>query len=76
MIIIEEPKIITHKYTLEATCPNCNKEVKAIKISREKITLTNTRFENAFHILGCPECKNVFYQEEVNGFVKDYMESK
>lgn len=63
-------KIITHKYTMDKICPLCKKQVKAIKLERKEVDLKNSEWQNEIQILGCPECHNVFFHEEVNPFLK------
>jgi len=64
-------KIVQYKYTMDKTCPLCKKQVKAIKLERKEVYLQDSDWQNEIFILGCPECSNVFYHEEVNRFLKE-----
>ena len=64
-------KIVHHKYTMDKTCPLCKKQVKAVKLNSEDVYIKDYDWKNAFQLLGCPECHNIFYHEEINPFLKE-----
>lgn len=64
-------KLIQHKYTMLKICPSCKKQVKAIKLDRKRVNVQDSDWQNEIFILGCPECQNVFFYEEVSPFLKE-----
>ena len=64
-------KIVSYKYIMDKTCPLCKKQVKAIKLERKEVHVQDYDWQNEIFILGCPECHNVFFHEEVNKFLKE-----
>lgn len=64
-------KIVHYKHTMDKTCPLCKKQVKAIKLKRVESNIKGSNPPTTFQFLGCPECNNVFYHEEVNRFLKE-----
>ncbi len=64
-------KLVLHKYAMDKKCPLCKKQVKAIKLERKEVNVKNSEWQNEIFILGCPECHNVFFHEEVNPFLKE-----
>ena len=64
-------KIVQYKYTMDKICPLCKKQVKAIKLERKEVNVQDSDWPNEIFILGCPQCRNVFFHEEVNRFLKE-----
>ena len=63
--------VVSNSDTLKSVCPTCNKEVEAIKLSYEKqLAPKSYVIYNYIHILGCPECNNVFFNVEINPILK------
>ena len=55
--------LVTNPQTIETECPTCKKTVNAIKIENNVRTyLTNEdQFHTTLMLLGCPECRLVFW---------------
>ncbi len=63
--------------TMECTCPSCKEKVNAIKISQNRRPIPDTfNFRYTLHILGCPECKNVFFEKEIDPQLKEDLKEK
>ncbi len=62
--------LMEYKYTMDKTCPLCKKQVKAIKLNSEKAYVKDSHWHNEIQLLGCYECNNVFFHEELNPFLK------
>ena len=54
-------KIVPYEYVMEKKCPLCKNQVKAIKLNRVSSNIKGSNPPTTFQLLGCPECKNVFY---------------
>ena len=59
-----DSKLVEYQYTMDKTCPLCEKQVKAIKLNRVESNIKGLNLPTIFQLLGCPECNNVFYHEE------------
>lgn len=53
------PSILVQSNDIDVECPQCKKDVKALMFESKNIDGYKRR-----HILGCPECNNVFYTIE------------
>ncbi len=62
--------LVEYKYTMDKKCPSCKKQVKAIKLNEETVYVQDSDWHNKIQLLGCPECHNVFFHEEINPFLK------
>lgn len=70
--MIVGPTLVDATNIMRANCPNCEKEVDAIKISNERKSIPESydTLRYTIHILGCPKCKNVFFEEEIDPEIK------
>jgi len=57
-------KLVSYTPCLKTICPNCNKEVEALKLDIKRLQIKDTPWKNTINILGCTDCRFVFFQEE------------
>lgn len=57
-------KLVSYTPYLNTICPNCDKEVDALRLDSKRLQIRDTPWKNTIDILGCPVCRFVFFQEE------------
>lgn len=57
-------KLVPYSYILHTRCPNCKKEVDAVKINNSNSIggFEKPPYRRHVYLLGCPECSNVYYK--------------
>lgn len=63
-------KIVYYTPYLKNECPNCKKEVEALRLGCKRLQIRDTPWKNMLNILGCPDCKFVFFQEDESEVVR------
>ena len=67
-------KLVTYTPYIKTTCPHCKNEVNALKLDSKRLQIKETPWKNTIDILGCPDCRILFFQAENSEVARAFKE--